>query len=295
MKRHLAIIFLLVTVFMCQTRVLAGTWFELLTTSQINGVSYQTNLVIEDSEMSMTLPNPLGLTSGGEAYFQADLREMIIVDHASKNFIRINDAVLASLEAQFQALTTGSDTEAISTMNIAMKEAYEKALAELENQEMDDEARQAAQKALRDAFGISEELVEDSGLVELQKTSVQETFQNYPVVRYDLFEDGQRVEEFWVTDWANITEGNEAKTTFYAMLEFLSFYAQTISSKGGETDNLTFFNKMQEMDGFVVLGQSFQGEQIVKKYELINVYQEDVPEYYFTKSWQGYKERSLLP
>ncbi len=132
------------------------------------------------------------------------------------------------------------------------------------------------EKALKDVPEAQREMVEQmlkkqkmaAGTAERKgrpKTEIRNTGQRadkagYPCVKYDVYRDGRKVRELWVTDWSNIDGGQEAAEAFREMGSFFEEMLDSLGELPGGAGSMAEVSPYEEMNfeaGFPVVSTSF--------------------------------------
>jgi hypothetical protein len=96
---------------------------------------------------------------------------------------------------------------------------------------------------------------------ELKETGEQGNKNGYPCVKYEVFREGRKIQELWVTDWDNIEGGSEVVDAFEDMAEFFSEMMNALPNMGGEDDGPAMddmvFEHLKELGGFPVVTREF--------------------------------------
>jgi hypothetical protein len=91
-------------------------------------------------------------------------------------------------------------------------------------------------------------------------------------VKYEVFRDGRKTREMWVTDWKNVEAGSESAAVFEDMASFFHEMMENLPDFGGggpgPDDNV--FEHMKELGGFPVVTREFaedgslEGESVLR-------------------------------
>lgn len=97
---------------------------------------------------------------------------------------------------------------------------------------------------------------------EVKKTSERGTHQGYPCVKYEVFLDGKKRQELWVTEWDNIDGGGEAAEAFRIMGLFFEEIKNSIPNlPGGDMGgDQNFIEDLKALGGFPVVTRDFSDD-----------------------------------
>lgn len=104
----------------------------------------------------------------------------------------------------------------------------------------------------------------------VRKTEISRTVGGYPCSRRDVFLEGIKVREIWVTEWSRV--GLEG-TPFAVFLELEEFYTELARSVG-QNDPLIHENPFWafgHLDGFPVLVERFEDNELQEEVHLVSV------------------------
>lgn len=170
----------------------------------------------------------------GKFIFRGDRGEngdVVVVDDDRKTYYIMDDATIRAIAGQLGAVTSELE-KGIKNLPKEQREAIERATRE-----------EKKDTKLRSKTVI-------------KKTGERAEKQGYPCVKYEVFRDGRKVREIWVTDWENIDGGEE---TAYAMLSMSAFFDVILATMGDQDPNV--FNNpyagMNFEDGFPVVVREF--------------------------------------
>ena len=258
----------------------AGVVFQVETTYHSGTPS------VESSEMSVEKPNiKMEIAARGgdgsteqrdEAIFRGDRRQMIVVDHRDKSYMVVDEATANQMRSQLDG-----------QMQQAMKD-LEKHLDKLDPRE-----REMLEKMLKGRTPPAGAAIAGQRRQnrDFRRTGERGVRQGYPVVRYDVFSNGEKEEELWVTSWENIPGGSEVADSF---TDIADFWEEMMDSFGagfmGERDHntVTFFKRI---NGFPIVTRSFEGGELESETVLLSVSERDIDPDAFTPP-PGYRLRT---
>lgn len=179
----------------------------------------------------------IGLTSGktspdGGAIYRSGRRELVVLDHRNRSYMVLDAQAMQRLANQ---------------MNQAMGQ-MESALANLPPQQ-----RAFAQQMMGNPMSASQTLPRVPDQVR-RTTDVARCF-GYPATRYEVWRDGRKVREMYVTDWSNIDGGRDVADAFADLSRFAEELARSLPggnlAPGGALDD-GLFTVMDRVSGFPV-------------------------------------------
>lgn len=268
----------------------AGVVFQVETTYHSGNARgpESAQMSVEEANIKMEIL-PRGESSAGtvkdEMVFRGDRRQMVVVDHREKSYMVMDTAAVERVSGQVQGMQ--------GQMGAAMKEAMKRL------EQLDPKQREMMEKMLKermpgDAAAMPDGIARSPS--EYRKTSERASKQGYLCVRYDVFRDGEKVREVWVTDWDNVQGGVE---TLNAFKEMKSFYEELMDSFAGMTGG--FFDPAEnpiesyfKVDGFPVVTRSFEGGELESETVLESATERDLDPDAFEPP-KGYRLRTMGP
>ncbi|MFQ5570886.1 MAG: hypothetical protein ACE5G0_14495 [Rhodothermales bacterium] len=215
-----------------------------------------------------------------EVIFRGNRREMVVVDHRNEAYMVIDEAAIEEIGRQLQQAKRQMDE---ITKNLTK------------------EQREALERARKQGVSVPGMPGEPATRApsEFKNTGERATKQGYPCVRYDVFRDGQKIRELWVTDAKNIKGGQDVIDVFKEMADFyadlLESFGEMVGSEGGffgaEGDPFESFTKI---DGFPVVTRSFEGGDLESETVLESVTERDLDPDAFEPP-KGYRLRTMGP
>lgn len=218
--------------------VAAGVVFEIEVTDheQSPTKSETIQMAFEGRHLKMGIASK-GKGKQGEMIYRGDRREMVVVDHEDRSYHVMDKATVERIAGQVSL--------AMGQMQEALKNVPEDKRAMIEQMMKQRMPNQGA------PLGRSKS--------ELEKTGEKGTKNGYPCVRYNVFRDGRKIRELWVTDWDNVEGGSDVIDTFEDMVDFFREMLDAIPNMGqgggGIGDNV--FEHMKELGGFPVVTRDF--------------------------------------
>lgn len=204
----------------------------------------------------------MGMSVGGagtdsEVIFRSDRGEMIIVDHANEGYFVMDAEMVDGIADQVK--------QALAQMQESLKDMPEAQRAMVEQM----------MKQQMPGIATQEEQPES----ELRKTGEEATHKGYPCVKYEIWRDGSRIHELWVTDWNNVKGSAQIAKTFESMALFFNELLAAIPSLGDSgslavDDNV--FSQMHRLNGFPVVSRTFIDDALDNETTLESVTERDL-------------------
>lgn len=217
----------------------AGVVFEIETTDHEQSPPRveSTQVAAEGENLKMGVaPSARGGT-GGTVLFRGDRRELVVVDHDEKSYMVIDQEAMRKIGEQVSA-ASAQVAEALKNVPEEQRAMVEKMM----KQRMPQEAPKRP-------------------VTELRKTGERGDKNGYPCVKYEVFRDGRKVRELWVTDWDHVEGGGEVAGAFREMAEFMKQLLDAMpatGAPGGLGDAVVL--QMNELPGFPVVTRDFDDE-----------------------------------
>lgn len=212
----------------------AGVVFELETQDHTQSPPRlgTSTTAVEGSLLTMEIQGD-SRSGGGQVIYRGDRREMIVVDPQQQSFIVMDVETINALAQQLQQMKSQFGGM-IDNVPEAQREYV---------QQMLQRQQQNAQAAVQPT--------------QLQVRNVGDhvTVNGYPCARYEVYRNGRKVSDLWVTDWKNVEGGQELRPVFTGMAEFFQQMTQAFAQQAGTSES-TFGDNMfvliNELDGFPV-------------------------------------------
>ena len=243
--KHLGII--LATLVMWTGPLSAGVVFELQNSNSYGGErSVENNRFSVDGKKLKMHVNDNRAGSNSTMIFRGDRREMVVVNHDDKSYMVIDQQALTAIGGQM--------SKAMQQMEEAMKNVPPEQRAMMEK---------LMKGRMPAAMGNK-----TRAKTEVRNSGESGTENGYPVTRYQMFRDGVKTRELWVTDWKNVDGGNEARAAFDEMAAFFKQMMDAFSSGpmggfGAQFDDNPF-EYMNKIDGFPVVTKELTGNGSVE-------------------------------
>jgi hypothetical protein len=197
---------------------------------------------VEGPNLKMDMPSDEG-GGRGEMIFRGDRGEngeMVLVDHDEQGYYVMDDASMRAIAGQMGA-AMGAMEEALKNVPEAQREAMEKMMRE------------------RGGAGAPGPM-QPPAKPEVRGTGERGTKEGYSCVKYEVFQDGEKIREIWTTDWGNIDGGDEAADAFRGMGAFFEAMSEAMGTLPGGEDIFGGQNPFDEMNfanGFPVVVTNF--------------------------------------
>jgi hypothetical protein len=197
--------------------------------------SESTEVAVEGRNLAMEVLPGEGGRGRGTMIYRGDRREMVVVDHDDQSYIVMDEQTMSQLGAQVDQAMAMMD-EALANVPADQR----------------DKIREMMQQQMPQAQAAPERPKN-----ELKKTSETATHNGYPCRKYEVYRDGRKTQELWVTEWSNIEGGAEVADVFHDMSEFFKELLDSIPKFGQSGADEPFFEFMQELGGFPVVTKEF--------------------------------------
>ncbi len=227
---------------------LAGVVFELETKDHEATPPKSEEMAIsaEDHFLKMNI-STTGNRQDDEVIFNADRREMVIIDHHRKTYMVMDEEAMEGIAGQVSS--------AMSQVQEALKNVPEAQRAMVEKMMQERMPKAASKQSTRPQQ-------------EVRRTQERANHHGYPCVRYEVLNGDRVVRELWVTDWDNIEGGDEVRKSFTAMADFFSDMLESVGQLAGAAGGTGFVDGMadnmmtvfNEIDGFPVVTKGFEDD-----------------------------------
>jgi hypothetical protein len=170
----------------------------------------------------------------GKMIFRGDRREMMVVDDDDRSYYLIDAETIQGLAGQVAGMM-GQMQEALKSL----PESERRKIEEMMKQRMPSQTRVRPKS-------------------ELRRISETATRNGYPCRKYEVWRDGLRIRELWVTDWSNVEGGSDVAGAFEEMADFFQEMMDAMPDfgQGGFSED-PFFAHMKELGGFPVVTREF--------------------------------------
>ncbi|WP_456429981.1 hypothetical protein [Rhodocaloribacter sp.] len=243
-----------------------------------------TEVVVEGKMLTMTVPSKK--RKGGKVIYRGDRGEMLVVDDEHASYMVIDEAMVEEMSRQL-----GEAREMAKNMQIP-EEVLKR---------MPKEQREKMEKMMKERLGGMPGGMDEMERPrrEYRKTDERATMEGYPCVKYEVFVDGERVQEMWVTGWENVEGGEELKAAFEDMAAFFekimaALGEEFFGDKGFFGEDNDPFGGFMEVDGFPVVTRDFEGGDLESEAVLRSARRRTVDPAEFEPP-SGYKRQSMGP
>jgi hypothetical protein len=211
----------------------AGVVFEVETRDHSSSPPRtETSQVVSDGQTLAMGIMPGRTNAEGGMIYRGGRREMVVVNHRDKSYMVLDKQTMQQLAGQMN--------QAMGQMQDALKNVPESQRAAMEQMMKDRMPAQQTPQRSPD---------------QVRRTNDRNTVFGYPAVRYEVWRDGRKVRELWVTDWRNIEGGQDVAALFVEMGGFLEEMTSSLPGGGaGSAKGLqdSIFTVMKQVDGFPV-------------------------------------------
>jgi hypothetical protein len=217
--------------------VSAGALFTV--DASYGGSSSTSTIEIEGSKMKMNAGSADSKWNG-EMIFNADRREMIVVNHDDRSYFVIDHDQMRELSQQIN--------QAMSSMEQALAALPEGQRAKME------QMMKSKMPAMAEAREPSQ----------LKRTGVSDSVNGFDCDFYEVWRSGVRERELCVTDWSNVAGGRELAETFTALGEMMREMLDSLPKMAnGATIGDATFEHMNEMGGFPVISREYGDDGVL--------------------------------
>jgi hypothetical protein len=253
-----------------QTTVCAGVVFHIETTFPDRGEMTPRvgTMMVEGNKLKMSIDE-----EGNKqptVIYRGDREEMLLVNNGDRTWRAMDKATMINLGQQ---------------MNPAMKKMQE-AIKSMPPE------RRAMMEKMFAGQGLDPGMMGGKKELQIKKTSETQTINGYPCVKYETWQESEKVAEHWVTDWKRIPGSQEAQGVFNDMADFSrEVWQGAFKGSGGPA---SFFESMGKMEGYPVLTRIFSDGKIVTETRLTGAEEKKVPVQEFDPP-KGYVKKDFLP
>ena len=257
----------------------AGVVFEIETTyhDRPDGRSERSRVAVDDAHLKMEIRSSGRRAELDEVVFRRGDRQMLVIDHAEKSYMVMDAATMkrvggqmSEMQKQMQARLKDLPPEQRAMVEKMMKQRMPAAAAQPKPPELD-----------------------------VRKTGEKAKKAGYPCVRYDVFRDGDKTLEMWVTDWDNVEGSAAMRDVFLDMSKFYSEMMAPLAKMAGPggsgmASGHAPLQVFAELDGFPVVTRSFAGGELENESVLQSARRAELDPAEFEPP-AGYKRRSMGP
>ena len=235
---------------------------------------------VETTRISVHGPNMLKIEilpgSNAEAVrteiiFRRGREEVMIVDREKESFVVLNKATVEAMATRLGAARQEASKAVEGMGRLEIPQAILDRMPEQQRQEalkrMEEIKRQLTGA---NAPGAGAGATRERSKSEYKRTGERATKEGYACVKVDVFREGKKTRELWVTDWDNLEGGNEAREVFQSMAEFfgelMDSFGDMMGGSGSgllEGANNPFAN-FANLDGFPVVTRELSADGELK-------------------------------
>lgn len=219
-------LFIVSSLFATSAQLLAGYVYEIESVGDTDS-SGSSQMMVEGSLIKMEMAGQ----RNGAMIYNGETRELIIIDHQRKSYMSLNEAEIAKLAAQMNAV-----------------------MAEMEEQlaSMPPAQRQMMENMMKSKMPQIAEKME----ISVERTGEMETVAGHKAERVEMrIGTGDR-RELWVTDWSNLKGGEEVAAAMKGMAslfeDFVSSMSQGPMAGMFEGGGNNWLGKLDEMGGYPI-------------------------------------------
>lgn len=211
--------------------------------------------------------------SGGES------PRIVVINHRDKTFLTM-------------------DPESITALGNEMQEAMQETRQQLAN--LSPEQRAVVEKLLDSQLNRATKEKLELPVNTVLRTEERETHHGFPCVRYDVFREGEKIREVWVTPWEGVDGSRQAFDVLRSMTDFYGELMATFEKKaqasfgGGFGLDQHPFDDLQHMDGFPVVTRNFSGGSLATEVAL-HAFEQQNHEAAEFEPPAGYRPTALTP
>jgi hypothetical protein len=216
----------------------AGSVIELVTTeySQDPPIVGTVEISTLDGNSRVEITSVSSSESGGMIY-KPGKKEMTAIDHGAQEYYVIDQAMMDQMASQ---------------VSDAMRQMQEALAA------MPPEQRALAEQMMQGRVPQAEPPPKPA--VSLKKTGQSDSIAGFDCDYYDVMQEGRRIRELCVTDWADIEEGRQVAEAMMQLADFFESMRQAFAGAGGMgvmDRQQEMFGYMRELSGYPVLSRDY--------------------------------------
>jgi hypothetical protein len=201
--------------------------------------------------------------------YRGDEDQILVVEHARKSYMVLDREAMAGVSEQ---------------MSQAMKQMEEE-LAKLP-----EDQRKMMEERMGSMFKAQS--AEDRPIVETRKTGEKKTIDGYSCVGYENLVDGEKKSQMWVADLSQVGVPPEAFDVFKDMAQFMQDLMSSLPALSRYGGGGQAFQGLEDIDGFPVLFQHLQGDEVMYESAFKSVEKTKVDPSTFEVP-DGYKQMSM--
>jgi len=245
----------------------AGVVFDIETTDHAQSRVVHTKVFAQGKHLKLISTQETEVRSAPPStmIFDADRRELIIVEDRSKTYSVLDEKSIQAIADRIQAMR------------------FEAGIAPREPIVPKDEPDEPVQPPA----------------AEIKNTGEKMTQHGFETTRHDVYREKKKVSELWVTKWDHIEGGESVSALFSAMAEFMDDMATRLATEGGSASmangrsNDNVFEYMKELGGFPVVSRVLVEDEVTSESVLRSTKSQDFDAATFQPP-EGYTMRSLI-
>lgn len=230
-----------------------GVVFEIETTDHSSSTPVTHTMSISIEGPNIAIPITKRGQAEGTVIFRGDKGvngTLVVINHEEQYVTTIDDATVERIGGALADVGSAME-EAMKGLSPEQKKAMEDAMKNLpEDQRKMFEGMQKGEIGGPAMTGVGAK-------PEIKRTGEKATKSGYPCVKYDVFDNGRKTQELWVTDWKNIEGGGEAKGALARLEKFSEALIDALPKLPGGKDMFDFDFASQRADGFPVVTRRF--------------------------------------
>lgn len=210
----------------------------------------------------------------GSVIYRGDKQQMIVLNHRGNSFQIMTKNSMKAMNQQIN-----------QQMSTAMKQMESK-LAQLPPAQRKIMEQMLKQHSTPTAVPTPQAA---PPAPEVKATGVRKELKGYPTAQYEVYQNGIRVREMWVTDWANAGVTRDDFSVFKEMHQFQQETFASMNRGQSFQPNDVAFDEFRQVNGLPVFITSFKGTVKDRETTLKSVGKKDFDDAYFAPP-KNYKE-----
>jgi ABC-type dipeptide/oligopeptide/nickel transport system ATPase component len=206
----------------------------------------------------------------GSVIYRGDRKQMIVLDHRGNSFQIITQDSMKAMNQQMKTVMKQMESR-LAQLPPAQRKMME--------QMMQHQMPQAASPPIKPPT------------TEVRKTGAKKRIKGYPTNQYEVYQNGNRVREMWVADWADAGVIREDFLVFKEMHQFQQKAFASMNRESSLQPNDGAFDEFRQVNGLPVTVTSFKGAVKDRETTLKSLEQRGFDASYFAPP-KDYKEDS---
>ena len=266
--------------FILATPLAAGTIIKAESRDLPDGTATPLVITVDGNLVSIS-----GASDDGRMIFRGDRQQMLIVDDAEKSYMALDRAMADGIAQQLAAAT--KQMEAAIAKLPADQQAMARRLLE-QQQPQQPQVRTPAAAARAEAALADAEQV--------NRTDEFGTREGYPCTKYEVFKEGVKVRELWVTDWNNVAGHEELEAAMESMDEFLgkltAAFGKLLGGDGSQLGAATLAQWWHGIPGMPLVTTDFENGTATEESVVRSIETSSIPSSTFEVP-EDYKEKKI--